>query len=113
MRKSVKYLIVGISATAIVVVIVLLSTSHERRLRAEDILARYQEDVEYGRLTIGYPLDETVFPPEIAAPTFRWNDNSGSDMWLVSISFQNNEGGMNVLANESRWTPEREQWELI
>ena len=113
MRKSVKYLIVGISTTAIVVAIALLMTPQKRRLRAEDILARYQEDVEYGRLTIGYPLDETVFPPEIAAPTFRWNDNSGSDMWLVSISFQDDKGGMNVLANESRWTPEQEQWELI
>ncbi|MGB2864717.1 MAG: tetratricopeptide repeat protein [Sedimentisphaerales bacterium] len=113
MRKSVKYLIVGISATAIVVAIVLLTTSHERRLRAEDILARYQENVEYGRLTIDYPLDETVFPPEIVPPTFRWNDNSSSDMWLVSISFQNNEGGMNVLANESRWTPEQKQWQTI
>ena len=113
MRKSVKYLIVGISATAIIVAIALLMTPQKRQLRAEDILARYQEDVEYGRLTIGYPLDETVFPPEIAAPTFRWNDNSGSDMWLVSISFQDDKGGMNVLANESRWTPEQEQWELI
>jgi tetratricopeptide (TPR) repeat protein len=113
MRKSVKYIIVGIGTTAIVVAIVLLTTFHERRLRAEDILARYQKDVEYGRLTIGYPRDETVFPPEITAPTFRWNDNSGSDMWLVSISFQDDEGGMNVLASESRWTPERQQWQSI
>ncbi len=113
MRKSVKYLIVGISATAIVVTIVLLTTSQERRLRAEDILARYQEDIEYGRLTIGYPLDETLFPPEIVPPTFHWDDNSGSDMWLISISFQDNEGGMNVLASESRWTPEQEQWQTI
>jgi len=113
MRKSFKYFIVVISATAIVVAIVLLFTSHERPLRAHDILARYQEDVEYGRLTIGYPLDETVFPPEIAAPTFRWNDNSGSDMWLVSISLQDNDGGMNILANESRWTPKQGQWQTI
>ena len=113
MRKSFKYFIMGISATAIVVAIVLLSTSHERPLRAEDILALYQENAEYGRLSIGYPLDETLFPPEIAAPTFRWNDNSGSNMWLVSISFQDKEGGMNVLASESRWTPEQEQWQNI
>jgi len=113
MRKSFKYFIVGISATAIVVAIVLLTTPHERRLRAEDILARYQEDVEYGGLTINYPLDETLFPPEIAPPIFRWDDNSSSNMWLISISFQGDEGRMNVLANESRWTPEREQWQNI
>ena len=113
MRKSFKYLIVGIGTTAIVVAIVLLTTSHEHRLGAEDILASYQKDVEYGRLKIDYPPDETLFPPEIVPPTFRWNDNSGSDMWLVSISFQDNEGGMNVPASESGWTPEPEQWEAI
>jgi len=113
MRKSVKYLIVGICATAIVVAIAFLITSQERRLRAEDILARYQDDAEYGRLTINYPLDETLFPPEIVPPTFRWNDNSGSDMWLVNIDFQDDEGVMNVLTNEPRWTPERQQWQIV
>ncbi|HCO94120.1 MAG TPA: hypothetical protein DIU00_09245 [Phycisphaerales bacterium] len=113
MRKSVRYFIVGIIATAIVVAIVLLTTPHERRLRAEDILARYQKDVEYGRLTISYPLDETLFPPEIAAPTFQWEDNSGSDMWLISINFQDEKGRMNILASKSGWTPEQRQWHTI
>jgi len=113
MRKSVKYLIVGICATAIVVAIVLLSTSDERPLRSEDILANYQQDAEYSRLTINYPLDETLFPPEIVPPTFRWNDNSSSDMWLVNIDFKDDEGDMNVLTNESKWIPEQGQWENI
>jgi len=113
MRKSVKYIIVSICATAIIVAIVLLITSDERQLRAEDILARYQDNVEYGRLTIGYPHDETVFPPEIVPPTFRWNDNSGSDTWLVNIDFKGKDGGMNVITNESRWTPEQQQWQIV
>ena len=25
-----------------------------------------------GRLEIQYPLDQTLFPPDIAAPTFTW-----------------------------------------
>jgi len=113
MRKSVKYLIAGIVATAIVAAIVLLTTSQERRLRAENILARYQNDVEYGRLTISYPLDETLFPPEITAPTFHWEDDSGSDMWLISISFQDEKGRMNFLTNQYKWTPEQSRWQTI
>ena len=27
----------------------------------------------YGRIDITYPLDETLFPPDIAAPTFVWS----------------------------------------
>ena len=113
MRKSVKYLIFGISATAIVVATILLTTSDDRPVRPEDILAHYQDNAEYRLLTINYPPDETLFPSEIVPPTFRWNDNTGSDMWLVSIHFQDNKAGMNVLTNESKWTPKHQQWQVI
>ena len=29
-----------------------------------------------GRLEITYPLNETLFPPEIVAPTFNWSDET-------------------------------------
>ena len=50
-----------------------------------DILAILRDDFDYGALTIDYPLEGTVFPPEIVAPTFRWTDaESGSNAWLVT-----------------------------
>jgi len=113
MRKSVKYLIVGISTTVIVVALVLLTTSNDHPLRPEDILAHYQDDAEYSDLKINYPLDETLFPPEIVPPTFRWNDNAGSDTWLISIDFQDEKARINILSNQSRWTPEHQQWQII
>ncbi|MBN2593513.1 MAG: tetratricopeptide repeat protein [Sedimentisphaerales bacterium] len=113
MRKSVKYLVAGIIATAIVVAIVLLSTSKDRLLRPEDILAHYQDDAGYSKLTINYPLDQTLFPPEIVPPTFCWNDNAGSETWLISIDFQDDEDRINVLSNEPRWAPENQQWQVI
>ena len=82
--------------------------------KPEDLLARYRDDVEYDALTIRRPLDETLFPPEIVPPTFHWEDgNSRSNMWLVSIKFQDNEAPMSIVAHESRWTPEQRQWETI
>ena len=37
-------------------------------------------------LEIIYPLDETVFPPDIASPIFRWDDhNSDAQNWFVHI----------------------------
>lgn len=113
MHKSVKYLIIGISVTAMVVAAIFLTIYVEHPLRADDILAHYRQAKEYNKITISYPLDETLFPPEIVPPTFRWNDDSGSDMWLVSISFQDNEGAVNVLVNESAWIPESQQWQSI
>jgi tetratricopeptide (TPR) repeat protein len=113
MRKSIKYLISGIVVTDIVVAVVFVIALKERSLGAEDILARYQEDAAYASLKIDYPLDETLFPPEIVPPTFRWSDNSGSELWLVSISFKDNEDRINTLTDECKWMPESRQWESI
>jgi tetratricopeptide (TPR) repeat protein len=113
MRKSTKYLMAGMGVTAFAAATVIVILFNERGLHPKEILARYREDVEYGSLMISYPLDETVFPPEIVPPTFRWNDNSSSDSWLVSISFQDDEGRINVLANECSWIPQSRQWQTI
>jgi len=80
----------------------------------DDLLGQYRESTKYDPLTIRYPLDETLFPPEIVAPTFRWEDShSKSNMWLVSITFLDSEDRLNVLCRESHWTPREEQWETI
>jgi tetratricopeptide (TPR) repeat protein len=113
MRKSIKYLILGIVVMDIVVAVVVVIALKERSLGAEDILARYQNGAAYASLTIDCPLDETIFPPEIVPPTFRWSDNSDSELWLVSISFKDNEGRVNTLTNERKWIPESRQWESI
>jgi tetratricopeptide (TPR) repeat protein len=111
-KKSVIYLVVGIGVIAVVAAVLLLAP--RRQAEADDILALYQEDAKYGRVTILYPLDETLFPPEIVAPTFRWEDNlSGSDTWLVAIAFQDDTDRINILTSETQWTPEPEQWEIV
>ena len=118
MRKSVVYLIGGVSTAAVVIAAVLLiipAINKQRpELRVEDILALYQDDAEYSRLTIGCPLDGTLFPPEIAPPTFHWkDDNSKSTAWLITIRFQQDKDRLNFLTHESQWTPEPGQWEVI
>lgn len=39
-------------------------------------------------LTIDYPLDETIFPPDFVPPTFLWHEPTGeADTWLVDVSW--------------------------
>ncbi|MCX6632166.1 MAG: tetratricopeptide repeat protein [Candidatus Solibacter sp.] len=38
-------------------------------------------------IAIDYPLDESVFPPEITAPTFLWRDASPATSWSIDIEF--------------------------
>jgi len=58
--------------------------------RAEVIRAVLRADGEPGApdsLTIDYPLDETIFPPEIVAPTFLWHEpTEEADTWLVDVA---------------------------
>jgi len=113
MRKSRTYIGIGSIAVTVIAAAVLFFLAR-RELRIEDILALYRDDGEYGDLEICYPVDETVFPPEIIAPVFHWSDdNPKSATWLVSIRFQDDQGPMSFFCNEARWTPEPEQWEAI
>jgi len=49
-------------------------------------------------LTIDAPLDQSLFPQEIVAPTFLWHDpTSAADMWLIDISFGEDPGHIAVL----------------
>ncbi len=41
-----------------------------------------------GRITIEYPLDGSLFPPDFAAPTFLFRDSSGSNTaWRAIVRF--------------------------
>jgi len=100
----------GVVAVAVVILIALCLPGP----RIENILALYREDAEYNGLTIRYPLNETLFPPEIVPPMFHWEDvSSTSDTWLITIEFQDDDERMNFLIRETQWTPDLNQWERI
>lgn len=41
-----------------------------------------------GKITIDYPEEESIFPPEIAPPTFVWHDAAAdATRWRIEISF--------------------------
>ena len=117
MRKShraLAFLVSGIVAVGAAVLGALWITSGEPPVDIDGILAAYQDDGEYGGLSFHYPHDETLFPPEIVAPTFRWEDPHGeSDTWVVTISFREGEGRMSFPCSTVQWTPSDEQWETI
>ncbi|MCX8108665.1 MAG: tetratricopeptide repeat protein, partial [Verrucomicrobiae bacterium] len=76
------------------------------------LLSGYNENGPYGRIEILYPLDETVFPPEIVPPVVRWNDATpGVASWVIRIRFS--DGGPD-LVSESRgksWVPRNKEWQ--
>lgn len=114
MRKSFIYIVLGIGIVAAIGIAVTRISSYANKIRIKNILSVYQEKAEYSGLTIIYPLNETLFPPEIISPTFRWKDNSPeSDIWLVTFKFPDDGERMSFVTSKQQWKPKAEKWEVI
>ncbi len=111
-----KQALAGVVVTAAVVIIAaiaLIAIRHDT-IRAEDVLAGYRADANYAGITISYPGDGTLFPPEIVPPTFWWTDaNPKCSAWLVRIELGNGASAMSFLTREPQWTPSPQDWETI
>ena len=67
-----------------------------------------------GQLEITYPLDETLFPPDIVAPTFKWKDGTAKvAQWQVLVQFDGQQDVMRFQATESQWRPSEAAWAEI
>ena len=98
-------------AAAVVGTVVLLGLFRPRPLPVEGILAAYRPEAGYTALAIEQPLDETLFPPEMIPPTFRWHDPL-AQAWLIRIEFAAGEPA-HFLTRRRQWTPLRQEWEHI
>jgi hypothetical protein len=80
----------------------------------QKIFSNYDKHQKYPGLSIIYPYTESIFPPEIAAPTFIWQDmNSASNNWLIMVEFNGKQKSIHTLVNEKKWSPENHLWEII
>ena len=78
------------------------------------INAGFDPDKYYPELDILNPYNESLFPRDIASPTFTWSDQYlHSDLWLITIGFENNGKGIHILTDATTWTPGRDIWEKI
>jgi len=118
-RKRVVGAAIAIGTFAIVGIVATTLRRHE--LRIEDVVAAYQKDPNRTGLTIEYPANGTVFPPELPAPTFRWSDNAPHSAlrtphgvaWLARIEFADAGPAMNFLTRRPQWMPSPPDWETI
>jgi hypothetical protein len=65
-------------------------------------------------IVIDYPSAGTLFPPDIAAPTFKWRDTQSTvDKWQISVLFKDASANLHFTANSKLWTPTHDAWEKI
>lgn len=112
MSKKVMHVV--IVAAALGALAFLYMTFQSNTFLVEDVLAVYKQNADYGEITIEYPLDETLFPPEIVPPVFRWKDCiPASKAWLVRIEFADSNPFMHFPVRRQYWTPRQEDWDSI
>lgn len=67
-----------------------------------------------GGLRITYPLEGAVFPPEIVAPTFVWEDDTaGVDRWHVVVRDRDGAELLRETVDAPRFRPSEESWRQI
>jgi tetratricopeptide (TPR) repeat protein len=107
-----------------------------------DLVQACEQPRNYQPIIIDYPFDNSIFPPEIVAPTFLWHDShQASNLWLIDVTFTDNPNHIYILAegkapeypidpqavSESNkdfepsqyqrsaksWTPDKRTWNII
>ena len=79
-----------------------------------DAFVRSFEKSHAKGLTITYPLNGTIFPPELVAPMFRWNDARTIDnTWVIAVGFDGIGRNWKFRVHQPRWRPERQEWKRI
>lgn len=70
--------------------------SAQRRIEA--LRAAAGEESSPAQLTVDYPQDQSIVPPEFPAPTFLWHDGSAqADAWLAEVTFEGGSERIDVL----------------
>jgi tetratricopeptide (TPR) repeat protein len=112
-RKSVQNVLMGAGAAAAVVVVG-VAIRPQRGMDPGEVLRALEQRVPPARVALQYPLDETLFPPDISPPCFLWKEgDSRADLWLVTIEFSDAERRFSCLAEQPQWRPETRVWEDI
>jgi hypothetical protein len=67
-----------------------------------------------GELTIAYPFDGSVFPPEIIPPNVWWEGGgSDADAWHVAVDFASGHDPIEVDVDTTLWAPSDALWDTI
>lgn len=94
--------------------VTLVSGSSRESLPGEPRVVDSGSDRSTAVLSVLYPVDKTLFPPDMAAPVFCWQDStSGADTWRLTIEFQDRQSRLAFVVRETRWIPQVEDWQMI
>ena len=64
-------------------------------------------------ITVDYPPDGAVFPPEITPPAFLWTDSTAASEWRIEVRFSDGSPAIQARTSAPVWTPDPGLWASI
>jgi hypothetical protein len=65
-------------------------------------------------ISVSYPFNNALFPPEFPAPSFEWFSKvKDTSSWEVSLITRNEKYLISSTTKKTRWTPEESKWDSI
>ncbi len=81
---------------------------------ADALVKAWLKSTPSSNCAITYPVDGTIFPPELPPPVLRWHDtSSAANEWLVSIRFTGIDSSLQYFTKRQQWTPPENDWKTI
>ena len=78
----------------------------------DDELQKIEKNqVKPSGIAIDYPIDSTIFPPEIEAPRFIWKDTDNkAAKWYIRLSTQDGSKIFSGIVKSPEWKPDSATW---
>lgn len=64
-------------------------------------------------LTVTYPYQNSLFPPEISSPTITWVDSGKNSQWFITVKFDNGKQPIYKISQKNLWRIDKKVWEKI
>jgi len=65
-------------------------------------------------ITVTYPFNDAVFPPEFPAPTFVWSsERSDSSLWEIKLETEDESYHIQASTDKTSWTPDELKWDSL
>ena len=104
----------GLLISFIIIATAYFFYSKETTVQCAKLLALYDKNANYARVSVSYPKNGTLFPPDIIAPTFLWADHSKeANAWLLHLDFKDGKPCLDAVTQNQEWQPTDEEWQTI
>jgi len=93
----------GVRLALITFGIVLIGFCAAGKLNAKHTVASDAPNANLAVITVDYPFNHTLFPPDLAPPTFQWRDaDSTAVVWRIDVSFADRSHDIQSKSNGER-----------